>query len=210
MKTTTQNIIRSAALLGIGLFGAGASHAQVSSATVKLSLSGLDLSTPEGMSTARERVHQAARSLCGEVADDLDLSHRENFLKCVDTTIAQGLEQIPGPKLAGSRSSAVKQVPAAPIPTGAGSAADIRKAVSFTDLDLSTPAGARAAHERLHEVARKLCGQAAEEQDLSHQANFVKCVDDAMARALPQIEDLARQDAARRSTPSASVVRNVR
>jgi UrcA family protein len=59
--------------------------------------------------------------------------------------------------------------------------------VSLADLDLSTPDGARAARERLRETARRLCGQVADHLDLSHQANFVKCIDETMAKALRQV-----------------------
>ena len=56
--------------------------------------------------------------------------------------------------------------------------------VSLAGLDLSTPDGARAARERLHATARRLCAQVADNLDLSHQSNFVACVDDALAAAL--------------------------
>jgi UrcA family protein len=62
--------------------------------------------------------------------------------------------------------------------------------VSLADLDLSTPEGARAARERLHETARRLCSQLADGQDLSHQPNFVACVGDALADALRQVDAL--------------------
>jgi UrcA family protein len=93
MKTTIQNILCSAALLTIGLVGAGAALA-VQAAAIKVSLSGLDLTTSEGMSAARERVHQVARAACREVADDMDLSHRDNYLKCVDEAMARALPRI--------------------------------------------------------------------------------------------------------------------
>jgi UrcA family protein len=93
MKTTIQKILCSAALLTIGLVGAGAALA-VQAATIKVSLSGLDLTTSEGMSAARERVHQVARTACREVSDDMDLSHRENYLKCVDEAMARALPWI--------------------------------------------------------------------------------------------------------------------
>jgi UrcA family protein len=60
--------------------------------------------------------------------------------------------------------------------------------VSLADLDLATPEGARTARDRLHETARRLCAQVADYEDLSHQANFVACVDAALAAALRQIK----------------------
>jgi UrcA family protein len=69
-----------------------------------------------------------------------------------------------------------------------GAPPDARSAkVSLADLDLSTAAGARAARERLHQAARRLCTQVADSHDLSHQANFVKCVDATLAKALEQV-----------------------
>jgi UrcA family protein len=59
--------------------------------------------------------------------------------------------------------------------------------VSLAGLDLSTAAGARAARERLHQTARRLCAQVADSLDLSHQANFLKCVDETLAKALGQV-----------------------
>ena len=40
--------------------------------------------------------------------------------------------------------------------------------VSLKDLDLHTPAGAHAAEQRLRDVARRLCSQLVQPQDLSH------------------------------------------
>jgi UrcA family protein len=55
------------------------------------SLNGLDLSTPGGVSAARERLRQIARRLCSRVADELDLSHQSNFTACVDESVAAAL-----------------------------------------------------------------------------------------------------------------------
>jgi UrcA family protein len=65
--------------------------------------------------------------------------------------------------------------------------------VSLSDLDLSTTEGRRMARDRLHETARRLCSQVAASQDLSHQANFVACVDDTLANALRQFDTPTRQ-----------------
>jgi UrcA family protein len=61
--------------------------------SAKVSLAGLDLSTPDGARAARERLRGTARRLCAQVADDLDLSHRSNFVACVDETLAAALRQ---------------------------------------------------------------------------------------------------------------------
>ena len=59
--------------------------------------------------------------------------------------------------------------------------------VSLADLDLSTPEGARAATERLRQTARRLCNRVADELDLSHQKNYVACVDETLAAALRKV-----------------------
>ena len=60
--------------------------------------------------------------------------------------------------------------------------------VSLTDLNLSTVAGQAAARERLHQMARRLCAQMEDELDLSHQTNYVKCVEEATAQTLPHLD----------------------
>ena len=62
-----------------------------------------------------------------------------------------------------------------------------RLSVSLSDLDLTTAAGARAAQERLHQAARRLCSELADSEDLGHQPHFVDCVDRALAGALSQL-----------------------
>ena len=57
------------------------------------------------------------------------------------------------------------------------------KTVSLADIDLSTVEGQRAARERLHQAAGDLCSQVADELDLSHDANYLACVDMAIAKA---------------------------
>jgi UrcA family protein len=61
--------------------------------SAKVSLAGIDLSTPDGALAARERLRGTARRLCAQVADDLDLSHQSNFVACVDETLAAALRQ---------------------------------------------------------------------------------------------------------------------
>jgi UrcA family protein len=73
--------------------------------------------------------------------------------------------------------------------------------VSVADLDLSTSAGIQAARERLHQAARKLCDEVLEPSSISHQPDFVRCVDQTMADATAQLEGpmLARRDVAKTS-----------
>jgi UrcA family protein len=73
--------------------------------------------------------------------------------------------------------------------------------VSLVDLDLSTPQGARAARDRLHEAARRLCSQVSDANDLSHQTNYVACVDGALADALRQLNGPALTSTPESHTP---------
>jgi UrcA family protein len=70
------------------------------------------------------------------------------------------------------------------------------KQVSLADIDLSTVEGQRAARERLHQAARHLCSQVADDLDLSHQANYLTCVDLAMAKAEPLLQAMASRSGA--------------
>jgi UrcA family protein len=54
-----------------------------------VSLADLDLSTAQGVETARGRIRQAARGLCAKSADRNDRSGRENFIACVESAIAR-------------------------------------------------------------------------------------------------------------------------
>jgi UrcA family protein len=85
--------------------------------------------------------------------------------------------------LASASAVAGSQTDAAPVTRSAK--------VSLADLDLSTPEGARAARERLHETARRLCAQVADSLDLSQQPNFVACVDETLAAALRKVQGTA-------------------
>jgi UrcA family protein len=77
--------------------------------------------------------------------------------------------------------------------------------VSLADLNLSTGDGQKAARERLHQMARRLCAQIEDELDLSHQSNYVKCVDEATARTLPHLDAMIRSATAVRT---ASVIQS--
>jgi UrcA family protein len=68
--------------------------------------------------------------------------------------------------------------------------------VPVGDLDLSTTEGIRAAKQRIHQAARKLCEQVVDSHSISHQPDFVRCVDATMAAAAAKLEGpfLARSD----------------
>ena len=70
-------------------------------------------------------------------------------------------------------------------------AADAIAIVSLADLDLSTEKGMQTAHERLDATARRLCKQVINPWALSHHAQYLRCVDDAVAAAARQIHDQA-------------------
>ena len=67
---------------------------------MSVSLAGLDLTTAVGARTAQERLHQAARRLCFELADSEDLGHQAHFVDCVDRATANALRQLALPALA--------------------------------------------------------------------------------------------------------------
>ena len=67
--------------------------------SAKVSITRLDLSTPQGARAARERLRRTARKLCAQVADELDLSRHANFLACVDESVAKAMQQIAPPSI---------------------------------------------------------------------------------------------------------------
>src|SRR5579863_2995073 len=78
--------------------------------SAKVSVAGLDLSTPQGASAARERFLQTARKLCAQVADELDLSHHANYLACVDESVAKAMQQLAPPSIvAGATATSAPQ-----------------------------------------------------------------------------------------------------
>ncbi len=102
MKTTTLSLgstscLAATLLLSIGMLGGAAAKADQftgDSRSQQVKLSDLDLSTADGQQLAQARVHEVARTLCSRVADTLDLSHHENYVKCVDTAVAKAGEQL--------------------------------------------------------------------------------------------------------------------
>jgi UrcA family protein len=67
--------------------------------------------------------------------------------------------------------------------------------LTLAGLDLTNPAGVAIARERIHQVARKVCDRAANPQSLSHQPDYVACIEDAMAKAEPTLQRLAAEKA---------------
>jgi UrcA family protein len=68
---------------------------------VKVSLADLELSTPEGMHVAYERLHQVARQLCLGFKGIRNIAHQpKTFVRYVDEAVADALQQVKGPTLA--------------------------------------------------------------------------------------------------------------
>ena len=71
-----------------------ADPASTVTSSVRVNFSGIDLSTSGGQEKAKERLVQAARLACQRVEDELDVSHRENYLVCVDTALTQAMPKL--------------------------------------------------------------------------------------------------------------------
>jgi UrcA family protein len=59
-----------------------------------VSFADLDLSTPAGVETARERLRNTARMLCRQLRDIDDRSRRENFISCVELAMAGSVPRL--------------------------------------------------------------------------------------------------------------------
>ncbi len=69
------------------------------------------------------------------------------------------------------------------------SAGDERSAkVSVADLDLRTTAGMMAAQARVRQMARRLCTQVEQLDDLSVHDNYLACVDASVTAAMQQLK----------------------
>ena len=68
--------------------------------SAKVRISDLNLATPAGVQAARERIHQAARKLCDQLTDELDLGRQPHFVECIDRTTIAAMRQLSVPSLA--------------------------------------------------------------------------------------------------------------
>jgi UrcA family protein len=68
----------------------------------KVSLAGLDLSTPAGARAARTRLKKMAQRLCRQFGDDLRASNRVTMNACVRETLADAVRQMNSPVVAAS------------------------------------------------------------------------------------------------------------
>ena len=52
--------------------------------TMHVQLADLDLASPGGRQIAKDRLHQAAVTVCSGVSDQLDLARRDHVIACID------------------------------------------------------------------------------------------------------------------------------
>jgi UrcA family protein len=71
----------------------------------KVSLADVDLSTPDGLRIAYERLRDTARRLCSQQEDMQSVAHYPTYVKCVDETLAAAMRQVKGPTLAANEKS---------------------------------------------------------------------------------------------------------
>jgi UrcA family protein len=173
-----------AALLAVAPAAAIADQPTTATADPRIadvSLADLNLSSAEGMGTARNRLLAMAQRVCAEAGNGRDLSSEPNFAVCVESTLAGHLKQI---NALGQNKVSVRD--------------SVTRAanVSLADLDLSTLEGSRVARERLEAMARRLCAELtrsrelAYQPELAYQSNFAACVHDTLTGALAQANAL--------------------
>jgi UrcA family protein len=66
----------------------------------RVSLGDLNLSTPEGMLAARDRLQEAARRLCVHLAESRDVGRQWHLRACMNETLAAALQQLSAHALA--------------------------------------------------------------------------------------------------------------
>ena len=72
-------------------------------------------------------------------------------------------------------------------PMPADAATEKSATVRIADLDLSTEKGMKAARDRIYDTAKHLCQQVIDPWSISHQPDFVQCVNDATTAAVAQL-----------------------
>jgi UrcA family protein len=195
---TFKILVRAAGLIAVCLAMPIAALAQQPSGanapgTAKVSLAGLDLTTSQGIAAARNRLHATARQRCSQAVDDRQPSEQAQFVSCVDLTLISELKQINSR----TRADILAHGSAWPIATEAGTNSQPGDnangtsvmVVSIADLDVLSPEDALIARERIHNAARRVCGQLTGSQDPA--SIYAKCVNDATAGALRQINETA-------------------
>ena len=180
------------ALFGIAPLGTIADQRAATtppSSVAEVSLSDLNLSTPDGMRLARDRLHAMAERLCADRGGGREPSSQPAFGACVDSTVTNALRHI----------DALRQAHVTVL-----NSVTLGASVPLADLDLSTLEGAGIARQRLDAMARRLCGELARRHDVSYQPNYAACVHDTLAGALAQADAIAaarNTRTARRTAP---------
>jgi UrcA family protein len=111
MNTKTQLAVRSISpLISIRAVALVALFALTSAAALadqppafkvaKVSLAGLDLSTPEGARVAYERIKTTAERLCFQMSDPRKIDYQAVYNLCVNETLADTVRRINAPTLA--------------------------------------------------------------------------------------------------------------
>lgn len=146
------------------------------SSIADVSLSDLNLSSPQGLRQAGDRLHAMAERVCAERGGGVQPSAQPGFSACVESTVASALRRI----------EALKQ-----SHLTARNSVTVGEAVSLADLDLSTLEGAHLARQRLERMARRVCDELARRRDLPHQPDVAACQRDTLAGALAQADAIA-------------------
>jgi UrcA family protein len=83
-------------LPGIGLADRQSANSPYTVSTT-VSLSDLDLATPQGMRAARDRLAKQALRLCLKLSDTRKVSDRQSVADCTRATLAAALGKLPAP-----------------------------------------------------------------------------------------------------------------
>jgi UrcA family protein len=76
----------------------------------RVALADLDLSTLEGARVAQDRLQEAARRLCAQLAESRDVGRSWHLRACIDATLASALRQIGSPTLASATDSGARRI----------------------------------------------------------------------------------------------------
>jgi UrcA family protein len=89
-----KTILGALCLTALGASGTAALAQTPAAPALKVSLTGLDLSTPAGVHAAQERVRLAARRVCAKVANSADMQRQLDYITCIDDATAPVMAQI--------------------------------------------------------------------------------------------------------------------
>jgi UrcA family protein len=166
------------------------SQAASDALTSTVTLADLDLSTPDGVDIARNRLHLAARQLCSQTVGAAP-SRAPDFVACMNDTVTSALRQIGQPGRAAIESGAWNILPT--TSTSADSPPSYVHSdlmvISMSKAEMATPDGARIVKERIRKTARRVCAQLSQDPGLS--SSYTQCIDEATAAALRQVPNPA-------------------